>query len=307
MSGALSLHFSSQAQLDLRRITSELSELQRQVSSGAVADDLQGFGAASGRLLSVRTLKSTSEARASLVDQVRARFGVQGAALGQIAQASQLLSQSIREAISAGDGRGISIELDLSFASIVSALNQSWNGQPLFAGEREGNGPIRISTLDQLVAATTPGDIFDEAARRKTIDVGTGEPLTLAPKASDISQGLFDTLRGLKLLLDNSGGSIGQPITEAQTASLLNFVGQLEAHATAFITEEGRAGQLEKRFETERAQLEARSNLLVKEIGEQADADLGEVSVRLSALMVQYEASAKTFAELSRLSLLDYL
>jgi flagellar hook-associated protein 3 FlgL len=307
MSGALALHFTAQSQLDIRRITRELSELQAQVSSGAVADDLQGFGAASSRLLSARTLKSSSDARASVIDQVRAGFGVQGAALGQVAQASQILSQSIREAISAGDGRGIAVELELSFASIVSALNQTWNGQPLFAGEREGAGPIRVGTLDELVAAATPNDIFDEAARRKTIDLGAGDPVTLAPKASDLSQGLFDALRGLKLLLNASGGSIGQPITEAQATALLNFVGQLEAHAATFITEQGRAGQLEKRFEADRQQLEQRSSLLVKEIGEQADADLGEVSVRLSALMVQYEASAKTFAALSKLSLLDYL
>ena len=131
--------------------------------------------------------------------------------------------------------------------------------------------------------------------------------MTISAKASDLSQGLFDTLRDLKLLLNASGGTIGQPISPSQQAELLNIVSQLEAHAATFNTEEGRAGQLQKRFEGELVQLQERSNLLVKEIGDQADADLGQVSVRLSSLMVQYEASAKTFAELSRLSLLDYL
>ena len=42
-------------------------------------------------------------------------------------------------------------------------------------------------------------------------------------------------------------------------------------------------------------------------IGDQADADIAQVSIKISALMVQYEATAKTFADLSRLSLLDYL
>ena len=82
---------------------------------------------------------------------------------------------------------------------------------------------------------------------------------------------------------------------------------QLDAEANNFTNEEGRAGQLQARFDTERVRLQDRSNLLVKEIGAQADADLAEVSMQLSALMVQYQAAAKTFADLSKLSLLDYL
>lgn len=307
MSGALTLRFSTQAQLDIRRITRELTELHGQVASGAIAEDLQGFGAASSRLLTARSLKSTADARASVIDQVQARFGVQGAALGQVAQASRLLAQSIREAISANDGRGIAVELELSFASVVSALNQTWNGQPLFAGERQGAGPIKINTLDELVAALGPDDIFDEAARRQTFDLGAGEPVTISARASELSQGLFDTLSALKQMLDAAGGSIGQPINAAQRLALLAFADELDAHAATFNTEEGRSGQLQKRFAAERVQLEHRSNLLVKEIGDQADADLGKVSVRLNSLIVQYEAAAKSFSELSRLSLLDYL
>ena len=85
------------------------------------------------------------------------------------------------------------------------------------------------------------------------------------------------------------------------------FAEALEAEANHFTNEQGRAGQLQNRFETELVRLEERSNLLTKEIGDQADADLAQVSIQISTLMVQYEAAAKTFADLSRLSLLDYL
>lgn len=307
MSGALTLRFSTQSQLDMRRISRELADLQGQVASGAVARDLQGFGAASSRLLTAQSLKATTDARASAIGQLESRFGVQMAALGQVADSAYLLSNSIREAIAANDGRGIAVELELSFASVVSALNQTWNGQPLFAGERLAGPPIKINTLSELLAAITPDDIFDEAARRQTFDLGAGEPVTVAAKASELSQGLFDTFRGLRQLLDAAGGSIGQPITKAQRDALLVFAQELDAHGATFNSEEGRSGQLQKRFEGERVLLEARSNLLVKEIGEQADADLGEVSIRLNSLLLQYEAAAKTFSELSKLSLLDYL
>jgi flagellar hook-associated protein 3 FlgL len=307
MSGPLSLRFSTQAQVDVRRITNELVKLQAQMASGAKANDLQGFGGGSSRLLNAQSLKSNADARASVINELQARFGVQGAALGQVADAAGALALSIREAISANDGRGIATELDLSFTSIVSALNESWNGQPLFAGERQGAGPIRVNTLQQLQDATGPEAIFDEAARHQIIDLGTGSPVKVSAKASELSTGLFDTLRAMKDMLDATGGAIGQPISATQRDQLIMFADTLEAEANNFTNEQGRAGQLQNRFETESVRLEERSNLIVKEIGEQADADIAQVSIQISALLVQYEAAAKTFADLSRLTLLDYL
>lgn len=307
MEGPMSLRFSTQAQMDIRRITGELSDLQRQVASGVKANDLSGFGSASSRLLSAQGLKASADARGSVLGQLDARLGVQAAALGEVSGASSRLARSIREAISANDGRGIAIELDLSFKGIVSALNEGWNGQPLFAGERLDGVPVKVTTLDELAASSTPQDIFDEAERRQSIDLGAGPPTEIAPKASEVAGGLMQTLRDLKLMLDGAGGQIGQPIGGAQSLRLQEIAATLEIHADTIVTEEGRTGQLQSRFAAQRDRLQERSDLLVKEIGDHADADLAQVSMRLSALMTQYEAAAKTFADLSQLSLLRYL
>ena len=308
MTGALSLRFSTQAQHDVRRITNQLSDLQAQIASGARARDLQGFGGgASGRLLSAQGMVAASDARGSVLGQLQARFGVQGAALGQVSEATRMLQQSILDAISANDGRGISTELDLSFASIVSALNETWNGQPLFSGERQNVKPIKFNTLDQLQALTLPEDMFDESSRPQTIELSAGEPAAISAKASDLSQGLFNTLRALANLIDGNGGTIGQPISNETRDILQNLAGQLGSEAEKFTTEEGRSGQLATRFEQERIRLTERSNLLVKEIGDEADADIGAITIQLNSLLVQYEAAAKTFSDLSNLSLLNYL
>jgi len=307
VSSPQTLRFTTQAMMDVRRITRELSELQGKVASGAEAKDLQGFGGASSRLLNARSLMASSDSRASVINQLQARFGVQGAALGQVAEAAGLLSQSIREAISANDGRGIGVELDLSFASVVSALNETWNGQPLFAGDRQSGRPIKVNSLAELQAATGPQDIFDEAARHQVIDLGGGPPTVLSAKASELSQGIFDVFSSLRDALDAAGGNLGQPISATHRAQLQAFADSLDSEANKFTNEEGRAGQLQARFEAEHTRLQQRSNLLVKEIGDQADADIAEISIQLSALLVQYEAAAKTFADLSQLSLLKYL
>jgi Flagellin and related hook-associated proteins len=306
MDGPLALSFSAQAMANIRRITGELTDLQRQIASGAKHSDLQGFGAGAASLLTAQGLRATADSQNAVITQLQARFGVQGEALGRVSQSAGLLAQSIRDAISANDGRGIPIELEMSFTSTVSALNETWNGQPLFAGERQGAGPITINTLDEL-QGLGPGGIFDEALRHQTIDFGTGSPIVVSKMASELSQGLFDTMLQLKALLDSSGGTIGQPISAQQTQQLQAIAAQLDTEAAKFVTEQGRAGQLSSRFEAEQIRLTARSDLITKEIGEVADADVAMATVKLATLMTQYQATAKTFSELSQLSLLDYL
>ena len=303
----LNARFFTRAQGDARRITSELGNLQAQIASGAKANTLQGFGGASSRILSASSMRAQTDSRASVLNQMEARFGVQGAALGQVSDATQSLAQTIREAISSNDGRGVSTELELAFNSIVSALNETWNGQPMFAGERQSGSPVKITSLDQLATTVQPEDMFDEAERSQVIDTGNGAPIKLAAKASELSTDLFNTLRQLKYMLDGAGGTLGSPMTGSNNATLLNIAADLENHSKNFVTEEGRTGQLQKRFEDDRLRLEARSDLLSKEIGDQTDADLAEVSIRLNTLLAQYEASAKTFAELSKLTMLNYM
>lgn len=307
MSGEIALRFSTQAQTDIRRITSELSGLQQQIASGAKANDMQGFGSASARLLSARSLREEADTRASVMSQLQARFGVQSAALGQVSDAAGGLALAVRSALSAGDGRAISTDLENAFNATIAALNENWNGKPLFAGERQGAaGPIRVKTLDQLLAATTPVALFDEAERDQYIELG-GAPVLLAAKASDMSTDLFDTLRDMKQFIVDNGGVIGQPINDSQQLALLNFVERLEIQSANFITQQGASGQLETRLEKDIERLQQRSDLLTKGIGEQTDADLGAVSIRLNTLMAQYEAAAKTFVDLSRMTLLNFL
>lgn len=306
MNGALTLRFTAQAQLDVRRITRELSDLQRQVASGSKANDLRGLGGDASQVLNASTMRAAADARASSLNQLEARFGVQAAALNQAAAANQNLANSIRDAISANDGRGVATELNLAFISAIAALNETWNGQPMFAGERQSGPPIRVSTLQALETATG-SQLFDEADRTQILDLGAGSPLKLSEKASELSTEMFDAMRELHLMIEGMGGQIGQPINSATTDQLVAFAERFEAVSGTFTNAEGRTGQLAQRFSAERTRQVERSNLLTKEIGERADADVAMISIRMSTLLVQYEAAAKTFGDLSKLSLLDYI
>lgn len=303
----LTLRFNTQAQLDIARITRELTDLQRQVASGFKSNELSGYGVGASRLLNTRGLVALTEARAGAALQLESRFGVQASALGQGAEAAFNLAQAIREAISGDNVDSLGTELTAAFASAVSALNETWNGQPLFAGERLSGQPVKIISLDELIAASGPEDIYDEAERPQIVDLGPGARFALADKASDLSGDLFDAFAELKLLVDGWGASPPDAISSQLRAQLQDIAARLDGARDVLIGAQGRAGQLETRLVAERQRLSDRSLLLQKEIGDQADADPAQLSIQINTLLAQYQATAKTFADISGLSLLDYL
>ncbi len=301
------LRFNTQAQLDVARITRDLTDLQRQVASGYKSNELAGYGVGAARLLNTQGLLQLTDSRANAAAQFESRFGVQAVALGQGATAAFDLAQSIRDAISSDSVDALSTELTVAFSSIVSSLNETWNGQPLFAGERLTGSPVIIQSLEELIAATGPDDIFEEAERPQVLELGPGAQIALADKASELATDLFETLRQFKLLIDSWGPSPPDSINAALRTQLQDFAQQLDTARETLTRAESRAGQLEKRITDERTRLTNRSNLLLKEVGEQTDADAAQLSIQINTLLVQYEATAKTFADISQLSLANYL
>ncbi|MET0182162.1 MAG: flagellin [Caulobacterales bacterium] len=301
------LRFNTQAQLDVGRIMRELTDLQRQVASAVKSNELAGYGVGASRLLNTQSLVGVTDARANAASQLQSRFGVQASALGQASSSAFNLSQAISDAIAGDNVNALGTELTINFAAAVSALNETWNGQPLFAGERLTGSPVKIGSLAELVAATGPDDIFDEAERAQTIDLGPGARLTLADKASDLSYDLFNTMRDFKLIIDGWGSSPPTSLSQAQKDELQAIGKRLDASRVTLTAAEGSTGQLETRIVAERTRLQSRSTLLQKEVGELSDADPAQLSIQISTLLSQYQATAKTFADIANLSLLDYL
>lgn len=306
MTSALTLRYTMQMRLDIERMTREMSDLQAQVASGQRAQDLQGFAGKSNQVVNAQGLLALSEARASAATQLSARFGVQADALANAARAGVDLSTAIRSALSADDGRTLDIDLSVAFSSVVTSLNETWNGQPLFAGERVGVRPVPLGSIDDLVALPS-GQWFDESERHQVVDLGAGAPVPLADKASEIGAGLLTAMRDLKVVIDAAGGRLSDDLTPTQRTQLEQIADALVAAANVVTASEGRTGQLARRIDDERDRLTTRANLLSRELAEETAADIPRISIELSTLEAQYQATAKIFSDLSELTLLNFL
>lgn len=300
------MRFAQQAQTDISRISGELADLQRQIASGKSVDDLRTLGDGSTRLISTAGVIRMDENRVRLGKEVEARMRLQASAMQQASTSATQLVRTIREAALNKDGGNLTTALEFAFVNVSQAMNESQNGVPLFGGERVGDPPVKVGSLAELASVTTQDDVFDEAARKPRVDLGGGLTLDVADRASEISWDTFRTMRDLKQFMDAQPSVLGR-ITDDQAQTLLALADTMEAAIGKIRASESRNGFKLERVEAARVQLQSRVVSLQQELSTQSETDLAAVSTRLSLLQTQYQATGQTFAQLSRLTLLEFL
>lgn len=293
------------ARSDLTRITGELYDLQRQTASGFLADDLKGYAADAGRLITARSVIAQTEARREAAQRLQTRLDLQDVALDKAAAAMAQLKTDVMTAITSDNAQFLAQQVETAFNQVVGALNQTYEGVALFSGEHRGAAPIRVATLGDLPGAVTDAQVFNESARDYAVDIGMGAPFVVAERASVISREAFDALRAL--YNEVLAGTTGSPINAAQRTSLSGIASQIEAGRAGIVAAQGRNGDAHARLEREMERLGAQKTLVESHMDQVAGADLAEVAMRMSATQTQYQAIASVFNDIRNLTLVNFL
>jgi flagellin-like hook-associated protein FlgL len=301
------LRFATQAQADISRISGEMAELQRQTASGKSVDELRDLGDGSTRLISTAGFIRMDQKRVSLSKEIEARMQVQATAMAQASSTVTELVRTIREGALNKDGGNLKTALEFAFANLSSSMNETLNGVPVFGGERVGDPPIKIDTLEQLKNVTSKADLYDEAIRKPRVDLGAGIKFDVSETASEISWTTFQSLRDLKNFLDATPEALGTQISDESAAKLIAYAKSIETATNDIRNAESRNGFKLERVKAARTQLENRVLTMTTELSTQSETDLAAVATRLSALETQYQATGQTFATISGLSLLEFL
>jgi flagellar hook-associated protein 3 FlgL len=307
MQATPTLSFTNRARADIARITTELTDLQRQTASGKRVEDLQGLGSGATRALNATTLIAQDDNRIELLKEVNARVGMQTTSLQLAGEAVTKLAKSVRDAAITGDGNYVGPDLEFGFASLTSAMNQTFNGQAIFGGDRTDRTSVTVGNLSDLTTVSQPDEMFDVSSRRQRIDLGPGASFELGDNAKDLTWTTYQAMRDLQVLLDSAGGKLGASLTTIQTDALNSIAERLSQGATNIRQAEGKNGLIEARIQDLTNRFEARGNMMRNEVALQTEADLAEVALRLSSLQTQYQATAQTFSQLSKMTLLDFL
>ena len=293
------------ARTDVARINSQLYDLQRQTGSGFLANDLRGYGDNAGRIISARSLIDQTEARKAAAQRLQMRLDVQDTALEKAASTADQLKQDVMEAITGDNGTFLAERLRTAFGQMLGAMNQTYEGVPLFSGERRGVSTMRIAALEDLPAAITDAQLYNESEREMTVDIGIGAPFRVAEKASDISSEMFSAMRDLYNALQ--GGGYGDPLTGAERNQLTDIAQSLEVARGALVDAQGRNGDANSRLDREVERFTALGSMVENHMSQMAEADYAELSMQLAATQSQYQAIAKVFSDIRNLTLVNFL
>jgi flagellin-like hook-associated protein FlgL len=291
---------------DLNRLSRDLFDLQRQTGTGAKANDLRGFAEDAGRIVAARTLVDQAEARANLAERIGPRLEAQGVALQQAGSAGNALRGALIASLANGDGRMLNITLQDTFDLITNALNESFEGEPLFAGERDTLRAVKVTTLDQLESTLNREDVFDESLRPRVMEVG-GVSLVVGERAGEAAANIYNAMRELSRGFSGANGSMSQPLTDQERSVISSVVDLLDQGLNELRLVQGRVGETARRAESQALIMRQRADSLTNELGKMADANLAEVAMRLSATQTQYQAAASVFSQIRDLSLVNFL
>jgi flagellar hook-associated protein 3 FlgL len=300
-------YFFQHTKFGLAREQAQLDEAQRQMSTGTKVADLAQAGADAAPIIGARDMMSRVNARIDALKSVEPRLEAQDLALGRAASVAASLKLDALKAVTTDVGAGLADRLQEAFSVAVTEMNAQWNGRFMFGGERIDQAPVVVADLTALAAVANGQAAFDVAQRTQVLGLGDGFSVSVAERGVDIGATLFDGMRDLKVLLDAYGGALGKPLTPAQKAALEAIVNKLAQADSELTQAQSRNGSLQNRVARELEISDSRAVLLEKTIGEAVDADLGQVSIMLSQLRTQYQASASTFANLRDLNLMNYL
>ena len=294
---------SQSALLDLMRAQQSLFQAQQELSTGKKGADLKGVGYQAETITASRGALSRAAAFEEAALRSSIRLDAQNVAL-------ERLSESVGElrlAMTSKNGTFIMQEVSDAFSGAVNALNSQHLGAYMFGGTRDDAKPMTVSSLTDLAALPVIGDAFQNNDLEPTVQVDQNTTISVGRLASDIATDIMASFKRIAEFEAGPSGPFSDPMTEAQE----NFiVGELQNIVTAqsgVISVVGLNGVRQSQVESSLQSQKDRQDFLIGMIGGIEDVDPAEAATRFQMAQNALEVSAKTFASLTQVSLLNYL
>ncbi|HMN70966.1 MAG TPA: flagellar hook-associated family protein [Rhodoblastus sp.] len=329
------------------RLQSELSRAQQELSSGRHSDIGLALGYRSGADASLRAQIATKDALIASDNYLTARFGAVDDTLGAMTKVAQSLQQALLSTNAGGaDASTIGEQAKAALKQVVSLANTTFDGSYLFAGLSNDGSPLNDVSFDtadgpgaavneafQARFGARPGDSATSAvsgadmqsfldteftqlfnpgnwatlwahATDNTGESWISESLSLTSSATAASPAMRDLMKSLTMLAGLGLPALGADARSAVVAQATSALGQSIQKLTDLSSDVGLKKALVQDANDE---LQAQKVQLQNRLSDIESVDTAEVSVRLSTLSTQLQASYQTTAKLANLSLVNFI
>ena len=282
------------------------SQLEQEVSTGKLANNLEGFGMNAEALTAAQGLLTQVNGYVQNVSTVTNTLAAQDTALTQVSDAGSSARQAIAQALATGSAQGLMQSLQSYFSQAVDGLNTQYNGQYLFAGSKVTTAPVAAQQLSDLTSPPANG-VFQNDQLATTTQLNSTTTVQTGMLASNVGGSLFSAFQSMEAFDQGGSGPLNGTLTQAQTTFLQGMLQQFDAANQGVTDVQAQNGLVQNQVSDALTNEQNRQTTLQNIIGSMSSADMAQVSSQLSQTQTAIQASARIFTSLQNDSLINYL
>lgn len=291
------------ALMDLMKAQRTVFETQQQLTTGKLNPDLKGAGHRAESISAAYGAHDRAEAYKFSAERVENKMEITAVALDKLSEAAT----DLRVAMTTIDGTYIMSQAREAFEKARDALATQYAGGYIFGGTRTDIIPVNANSLDDLVAAPTTGDIFQNSDRRPVAKLDDQLTLEVGLLADEVGEDLMAAFKRLAEFDAGPGGPFDGPLSDAQQTYLQGEIANVLNAFDRINDQVGQNGAMQSRVTSQIQNQEAKADYLTNLIGDLEDADMAAAATRFQQAQTAVDVSARTFSVLSQVSLLPFL
>lgn len=299
-----------QTQLQLNSLLQNQARLittQDQISTGKKAQTFSGMTNESSTLMGVKSLKSRTDKYMETLTQINQQLDMNNVQMGAIENSAQALKQAMVEAVGQNQSSALPELLQETLSSLTTALNAKIGSNYIFAGSRVDTPPVKSGLIADLLAAPDAASLFQNDSTKPSARTGDDSISEYGLLASDIGQDLMASLKRIADFNAGPNGPIEGPLTAAQRSFLQTEIGNMTSSIDTVLQQNAVNGIRSQKTEDLKSQYQNNSDFLAGFIGDIEDTDMTQAAAQLSLDQLSLQASYKVMAQMSQMSLLNFL
>ncbi len=276
-----------------------------QAASEVIGDNLQSYGSQAEQLVTTDSLQSQVTGYLTNNNLLTEKLDVQSQALQQVSGAAQSAATAIGDAIANNDPTGLSTTLQAALSTAASALNTTYNGQYLFAGDATDTQPFNASTLSDLTATPDVSTLFANGPTAPVSRLNSNTTATTGVLASDVGTPLATALQAFQAYVSTT--PLSTPLTSDQSTELQSLQTQFNTALTGANAVVAQTGVIQGQVSDNLTALSDRQTALQGVATDITSVNIGQVDTNLTLAQNALQASADVFQTLQSSSLLNLL
>ena len=292
---------------ELLRNQSQLFQDQQQVNTGKVASDYKGLAGQTATLLGAKTLQTRIDQYKSAGQQIKGVLDIYDNSVGVLDSVTTDLQQTLQQGLANEEVYGFGESLSQSLNSAITALNTQVSGKYIFGGTRTDVAPVGIQSVSDLQALAAGSDAFQNNQQKPIVQVDDGVGLQYGMLASDVAGPLMDVLKAIADFNAGPNGPIDGQLTAVQKTFIQTQLNNLDSARQTILNAQVENGVRQNRLDSVLTQHDTTSNVVTGVISDIEDVDMASAVTKLNGDQTALQASYKVMAQLSQLSLLNFL